>query len=464
MSEWLPDYIPTASRRYLEIADALASDIRRGVLKPGDRLPTHRDLAFRLGISINTISKAYALAARRQHVTSTVGRGSYVLSSAWSARARLDLDEDHAGEIDLSFNCPVLDGMHGAALADTLAQISTSPEMINLQEYHRPWTGMRSHREAAALWLERSGMPAKPDDVLITAGAQHASSVVLSSLTRPGDCVVTEELTDPGIKLLCAQQHLRLRGLAIDGMGIIPDAFEAACRAERVTTLVCMPNHHSPTLATMTEARRASLAGLAAQYDVTIIENDVYGAFIGGPLPALSRHAPERSFYLSSLSKIMSPGLRLGFLAVPSGRSADLLAGLGATCWMASPISAEIGSLWIRNGTAERLAAWQRAELAQRHGLVRAILGHLSIATLPTSTHAWLRLPEPWRADGLTKQLRSCGIWVTPSEAFAVGQGAAPQAIRISLGGSTKSREELRRGLELIAETLAGRPAPNFVI
>ena len=464
MSDWLPDYLPSGSLKYVAIADALARDIQSGALKPGDRLPTHRELAYKLGVSISTASKAFAEATRRQHIHASVGRGSFVAPSAWSDRSRLDLDEDHAGGIDLSFNCPIVAAPHMKALADTLQAVAADRQSLALQGYHRPWTGIDAHRQAGAQWLERHGMRTHFETISITAGAQHAAAIVLGSLLSPGDSVVTEELTDPGVKLLCAHHRIRLKGLAIDEFGICPAALDAACREAKIRALFCIPNHHSPTLSVLPEERRKEIADIARRYDLLILENDVYGAFVENPPLAVASFAPERSFYFSSLSKIISPGLRLGFLAAPPGRAAELMTGFGSTCWMASHIMAEVGARWIREGTAERLASWQRQEMAYRNEMVRKILGRLDVTALASSLHVWLRLPEPWRADGFAKQLRGEGVWVTPAEAFAVGQGAAPQAVRISLGGATPSRSQLQQGLEILARALESRPAANFVI
>lgn len=313
------------------------------------------------------------------------------------------------------------------------------------------------------MWLERRGMPVHADNVILTAGAQHAASIVLAAVTSPGDVVLSEELTDPGIKLLCSHYRLNLHGIAIDEGGIVPAGLEQACRNAKVRALFCIPNHHSPTLSVMAEGRRKEIAAIAEAYDLAVIENDTYGGFLEKPPGALARYAPERSFYFTSLSKIISPGLRLGFLAAPSGKLAELTSGLGATCWMVPQISAEVGALWIREGTAEHLAAWQRKEMVQRHEIVRATLPAADFSALPSSLHVWLTLPDPWRAEGLAQQLRQRGVSVTPAEAFAVGQGAMPQAIRISLGGAAPSRTELRQCLEILAHTLAGRPMSSFV-
>lgn len=469
LSDWVPDIAERKGRRYTAVADALAEDIQAGKLRPGDRLPTHRELAYRTGLSVSTISKAYAEAVRRQHIRSEVGRGTFVLPNAWSvvpnawsAQPRVEVDQ--ASRIDLTFNCPVQAPMHTEAMSNTLREIAEGDRLSVLMPYHRPWGGLEEHRAAAALWLEKRNMHAHPNNIVITNGAQHAASCILAALIEPGEIVATEELTDPGIKFLTSNRHLPLKGLPIDRQGIIPDAFESACRSMRIRALFCVPNHQSPTLSVMPVERRREIAVIAERHGVTIIENDVYGPFIEDPPPALSSFAPDNSYYFTSLSKCVCPGLRIGFLAAPPGRVEELIPGLGATMWMASLFSAEVASIWIRDGTADRLTSWQRQEMARRQKLAAQVLRGFEYRTLPAAMHIWLPLPDPWRVASFVVQARGRGISVAPAEAFVVGHVAAPQAVRISLGGATPAPGELQRGLQAIAELLRARPPATFLI
>ena len=464
MAEWKPDIASRRGRRYLAIADALSDDIKNGIVRPGDRLPTHRELAYQMGLSVSTVSKAYAEAVRRQLILSEVGRGTFVMPNAWTDLSRIGVDSRQIEPIDMAFNCPVPTPMLIEAMSGGLKTVSASDRIDELMPYYRPWIGLPAHRTAGANWIEKRGLKTLPENVLITNGAQHAAAIILTSLLEPNQVVVTEELTDPGIKFLTANRSLQLKGLAMDRDGLLPDAFEAACRSMKVRALITVPNHHSPTLTIMPIERRKAIAEIAIRYGAIIIEDDVYGPFLENPPPALSSFAPEQSFYFTSLSKSICPGLRIGFLAAPPGRIEELIPGLGATTWMVSMVPAEIATLWIRDGTAERLTAWQRQEMGRRQKLASQILEGFDYTSLPTSLHLWLPLPDCWRAEGFVAQARARGLAVTPAEAFVVGHVAAPQAVRISLGGATPSRTELQRGLEIVADLLRERPAATYLV
>jgi DNA-binding transcriptional MocR family regulator len=454
---WVPDYKTRPGRIYVAIADAMADDIAAGRLRPGERLPTHRELAWRLELSVATVSKAYALAARRHLIGGEVGRGTFVTLRP-SDISRLEPNRAQRDIIDLTFNCPVQFEAQEEALASVLRDIAGCERLRLLMPYHRDWIGLSEHREAASAWLSGRGAQVSPDDIVIVNGGQQGVSVLLSALLQPGEIMAAEELTDAGIKVLAANRHLTLKGLPIDADGLIPDAFEAACRSGPLRALICCPNHQSPTLAVMPVERRKAIAEIAIRHDVILIEEDVYGGFVETALPALSSFAPEHSYYVTSLSKLVCPGLRIGYIATPPGRARDLIPGLGATTWMAALLSSEIAYRWIGDGTADRLAQLQRDELRERQKLAGEILKGQSFRSLPTGLHIWLDLPEAWRDANFVAELRAQGVAVTPAKAFAVGHGPVHQAIRVSLGGATPSRPELQKGLEILSTQLRGHP------
>lgn len=460
---WVPDFKARPGQIYVALVDAMADDIASGRLRPGDRLPTHRELAWHLKLSVSTVSKAYALAARRHLIGGEVGRGTFVTAQA-SDISRLEPNRALSDIIDLTFNCPVHFEAHDKALASALRDIAESDRLKLLMPYHRDWVGLPEHRQAASAWLATRGVATRPDDIVIVNGGQQAVSVLLSALLKPGDVMAAEELTDAGIKFLTANRHLTLKGVPIDAQGLIPEAFESACRAGSIQALICCPNHHSPTLAIMPVERRKAIAEIAIKHDVILIEEDVYGGFVDRALPSLSGFAPEHSYYVTSLSKIVCPGLRIGYIATPPGRARDLIPGLGATTWMAALLSSEIAYRWIEDGTTDRLAELQRNELRQRQALAAEILEGYSFRSLPTALHVWLDLPEAWRAESFVAELRHLGVAVTPAEAFAVGRGATRHAVRVSLGGATKSRAELQEGLEILGEVLQRRPAQSYAV
>lgn len=472
MTIWIPDIASITGPRYLAIAEALARDVRGGRLAPGSQLPTHRDLAERLGVTVGTVSRAYAEAERRGLTQGEIGRGTFVRASAAPVvdeeppPAALLPDVLHYQEdpslIDMTIVRPVGEP-HGPALAHTLRQLADQDNLGALMSY-APDGGKSTHREAGAGWIARRGLNVDPAQVIITSGAQHGLATVIAALTEPNDLILTEELSYQGITAIASQLHRRrLRGIEMDREGIVPAALEAACREERPEAIVIVSTLQNPTTAVMGEARRREIVRIARDYDCWIIDDDVYGFLVEDSPPPLASFAPERSLYITSLSKSLIPGLRVGYVAAPEDLVAPIAASVRTSVWMPAPLMAEIAAHWISDGTADELTRWQRQEARERQILASRILRGWQFDTHPASFHLWLHLPDPWRANIFAQQARSRGVVVMPADFFAVGRVRAPHAVRLSLTAPA-TRELLVQGLETIAELLAASPKPRVMV
>ena len=452
---WHPELPEGRGPRYLAIVEHLADDITSGSLQTGDRLPTHRDLARQLEVTVGTVSRAYQEAERRGLVVGEVGRGTFVRSDPEELCPMGEMD-DRDGLIDLAMNFPVrLPKEMG--LQASLAQVAQSRGLRRLLDY-QPHAGTESHRRAGAAWINRTGLAATSDRVLVCNGGQHALMVILSAMTRPGDVVLTEELTYGGMKAIAGLRQLRLRGLPMDEHGLRPDLLLQALRANGARILYTMPSIHNPTGVVMPEQRRREIAGIAREHDVLVIEDDIFGFLLEDGPPTLSSFLPELSCFVTSISKSLAPGLRIGYVLAPERLIPRLTGTLWTTAGMACTLGSEVAATWIRDGKAERIVEWRREEAGVRQDIARRILGHLDYTTHPMSYHLWLQLPEPWRSDELANQCRQHGVAICPAETFIVGRGQAPHAVRIALGAE-ESRDRLEKGLETVAAILSRAPS-----
>ncbi|MEX2616774.1 MAG: PLP-dependent aminotransferase family protein [Alphaproteobacteria bacterium] len=446
--------------KYRAIADALAAQIADGSLAAGAQLPTHRELAWKLGVTVGTVSRAYAEIARRGLLSGEIGRGSYVRTGP---RVE-DLPSGAVtkpGIINLSHNFPS-PGAERAALARTLAEMAANPDTAALLDY-QPEAGLAAHRMAGAAWIGRQGWAVDPARIVITAGGQHAILTVFASLTRPGDRIVTEALSYQGIKPAITQLGLRAEGLAMDENGLIPKAFERAARSGGVRALYCMPTLHNPTTATLPEDRRRDIAAIALRHGIAIVEDDIYGPFHGGPpLTPLTAFAGELGYYLTSLSKTVAPGLRTGYVLAPADRVENVSTAVRASCWMAPPLMAEIATRWITDGTAERVLESHKTAAAERQAIAARILPGAVYLSPPGSLHLWLDLPEPWRAGDFVAAMRDQGVAIAAAETFAIGRASAPHAVRVCLGTPHRIAD-LETGLTRIAAALGNPTAPAMM-
>jgi DNA-binding transcriptional MocR family regulator len=461
MTMWSPRISSQIEPKYQALLAALQADIDAGILAPGVRLPTPRELASRLGMAIGTVSRAYALAEELGMLSGEVGRGTFV-----RRKTRVEEDAVDEGEdpelIDLSKGRLVRD-RRDPAPARALQALSQRPDLDRLLDFYQPAVGMARHRAAGAAWLQHAGLFVEPERVVITSGAQHGAATVLGAITRPGDLILTEEVTYSGIKALASLLHLEVRGLPMDEQGLTPAGFEAACRSSSPRALFCMATLQNPTGRTMPLARRREIAAVAEAHDVAILEDDVNGFLPYPPVPPIAALAPAHTYYITGTSKSLAPGLRIGYVVPPAHRVERVAATIRATTWLTAPLLAEITTAWIESGKATAMADWKRTEIATRHSLAREILGPWLQQSLEPCFHLWISLPESWRTETFVARARDRGVAVNSAEEFMVGRQSAPHAVRVCLG-ATVGRERLEDGLRRLAGLLREPPEPSLTV
>ncbi|MCG8616830.1 MAG: PLP-dependent aminotransferase family protein, partial [Desulfobacterales bacterium] len=333
------------------------------------------------------------------------------------------------------------------------------PEFSDMLQY-QPGAARQDDLDAAATWISRQGMPVRPEEIIITNGALHGGFLALMAVTRPGDTLLTESLTSPAIRSIAAMLHLRLTPVASDSSGIDPDDLAAKLKAGPAAALYLVPDFQNPTAAILPPDRRTAVADIVARSGISLVEDNVFGGLCRG-LDTSSTHTgpvsaliPDRSFYITSFSKIIAPGLRIGYLVAPEAFREKALTGLRISSWMASPPMAALVSGWIRDGNAERLLSIQAAELEKRTRIAAAVLSDFQPGTHPRCPHIWLPLPRGLREQTMVNELSRRGIDVTPGEYFGVRPGSHPDGLRLCLG-QIEDLGVLYHACRTIADTLS---------
>lgn len=443
-SPWQPRLADGAGPPSERLVAALADDIIEGRLEAAARLPAHRDLAWDLKIGVGTVTKAYAVLERRGLIRSVKGRGTFVaLVQARSPAA-----------IDLSYNVPPAI-LSERLLRRTLAGIARTVDPCLFTDYPPP-SGHDEHRRLMARWLDELGMPADPARVVLTAGAQQALAVAFAAALKPGGTIYCDALTYPGIITLARFSRYRLVGIAMDGEGMVPAALDEALSQRsgglRSALVYVIPTLQNPTTATMSAARRHEIAALCRAHKVPIVEDDVYSLSPLPDRPPIAALAPERTFYVNSLSKTVSPGLRIGSLVVPPGQLDRAIAALSATLVNVPPLSCAVMERWMLDGTAETLRGAVRMEADRRTALARSILGDALVKSEIVGFHAFMPMKRV-EADRLAAACAAAGVAVTAPRAIAANRGDKDSGIRLCLG--TPPLPDLRAGLTKIAALLA---------
>jgi DNA-binding transcriptional MocR family regulator len=448
MTIWSPT-LAEEGPYYRALADAIERDVRLGVLAPGARLPTQRALADRLGLAVATVTRAYAEASKLGLISSEIGRGTFVRAGDPAAEA--------PAVIDLRGNWllpwPMLDELRRG-----IARVAGRAGEGALG--YGPHGGSVRHRAAGLRLAREAGVPAALEQVLVTAGAQHAMAVVLGSLLAPGDVVIVEVQTYSGMRSLASLLRLRLRPVAMDAEGLRPDALRAALAEGGARALYAIPVLQNPTAAVMGRERRDEVAEIARGAGLLVVEDDSYG-FLLPEAPRLAEVLPE-AVWLTGTSKALLPALRVGFLRAPAELVPRLEAAIGASIYLASPLLAEVVAEWVDDGTAARVVGWKREEVAARREIADRVLAGFELGAHPRSPHLWLRLPEPWQASEAVEAAERQGVLVTPAEAFSIERDA-PRAVRACLGPPA-ARDHLEAALGKLAVLYSEPPVPPAIV
>lgn len=329
-ASWPLTFVRGAGPRYRQIADFIEGAVAANRMQPGDRLPPQRRLAQHLDVDLTTVTRAYAEAAQRGLIEARGPLGTFIARPVEQPLRQM---------LDLGMNMPPLP--LGCDLQDLLrrglAQAMERHDVGVMMTYHQAGGGP-AEREAGAQWLAQSVERVDPDRVLVCPGAQAALAAVMLAYSRPGDGIIAEPLVYPG--LLTAAQQLGRRVLVAetDADGMTPAGLERACR-DGGRLVYLNPTLQNPTAHTMSAARRRDLVRAAAARGVRIIEDDPYSLFLDDAPPALASLAPASVFYIATLAKTLTPGLRTAFVLSPDedGRR-NVLAAMRAFAVMAAPL------------------------------------------------------------------------------------------------------------------------------
>jgi len=417
--------------RYKSLVDSFAEAIRSGSMPPGTRLPTHRQLAAEHGLALVTASRVYAELEAMGLVSGETGRGTFVREISLPPGQGSGQMSVAAGMLDLNFNYPSLPGQ-ADLLRTALRQLALSGDLDALLRY-QPHAGRLHERAAVARHLLSRGLTVEAEQVLVVSGAQHGLAVTMMALLKPGDVIAVDALTYSGFKVLAETLHLEIVAIPVTADGPDLDHLHSLCRKRPVRAVYSMPTLHNPLGWVLSLAQREQLVAIAREHNLMIIEDAAY-AFLAedAPLP-VARLAPERTVYVGGLSKSVATGLRVGFIAAPSGWVKALERTIMATTWNVPGVMSAIAVAWLEDGTVAQLEAQKRQDAQARQALAAQVLKGLAYTSHPSSYFLWLPLAEEARADQVAMTLQRDGISVSTAEPFAVS-AHVPHALRLALG------------------------------
>ena len=472
---------------FLRLADAIIAAIQGGRLRPGDRLPGTRALAARLKLHRNTVDAAYQEALHQGWLVAEPSRGTFVsrdlpvseptASAAgmpgWiqrGARPEATGQAPNAAEqrplLHFSDGVPDPRLLPVGELARAFRRALTAPDFLASSGYGDP-RGLPVLRRMLCEHLsEERGLPVGIDDLLITRGSQMALFLAAGSLLAPGESIAVEVPGYPLAYSAFRAAGARVVGVPVDADGISVDDLEKLAREDpSLRAVYVTPHHQYPTTATLGAARRLRLLDIARHYGLTIIEDDYDHEyrFDGKPvLPLAARAGRELSLvYVGSLSKMLAPGIRLGYaVARPDllKRMSDLRQSIDRQGDV--PLEQAIAVL-MRDGELGRHARKSRRIYQARRDHLAAelerLLGNAIAFDLPAGGLAfWARIIDGSDAEIWSRSAQRLGLRVEPGLAYCLDTGAPPQAFR--LGFASLNEAEITKAVGLLK-----RAAPKAI-
>ena len=465
MTDWIPTIPESRQPIYLRLADAIEEAIISGELSPGSKLPPQRNLAFDLGVTLGTITRAYQTARERGLLTGEVGRGTFVRDNGDNDNYTGDVTFDRVfGVLGRSFedeNAKQQVLTLSSTSAPDVDQMSIIEPVLRQIGQENPYRSIdyvrrlpKSWSEAGAAWMARGDWRPDPSSTFTTHGADPGILSAMATVAAPGERIVMEIPT-----YKCAAQSINLIGRIpvageCDDEGLIPDEFERLCARQHPRAVFLMPEAQNPTHAVMSEERRRHIVEIARKYNVWIIEDNVYGSLLTDFRTPLAALAPERTFHISSLSKTVAAGIRCGWMSCPPGQAPRAASAHKLLAGPKPYLLATLGAELILSGAADEIRNKVRRELTVRHGIMEEALAGFSYSSNKLLPFVWLKLPEQWSSASFVKAAEAHSVRIDGEDEYKpVRTETLLHRVRIGMS-AVQSRDDLKRGLDMLAGLL----------
>ncbi|WP_306118005.1 MULTISPECIES: PLP-dependent aminotransferase family protein [unclassified Roseitalea] len=466
MTNWMPDIAGLDGPLYVRLADGIERDIVSGALPAGAKLPPQRNLAFDIGVTVGTVSRAYALARERGLVSGEVGRGTFVAGASrtpsggephWYPKPAASETSGDDGTIRFDSSAAFSDRSY-AQMSAILAEILREGD-DRITDYVR---GVRPDwQRAGARWIATgAGWEPEPERIVPVHGAHGGIMAVIAAMTSPGDLIAVEALTYGTVPRSAHLIGRRTASIAVDDKGIVPDSLDNLCAQQHPKLIFVMPAVHNPLTIAMPEDRRRAVVDIARRHNLWIVEDSLYGSLDRDPHTPFAALAPERTFHVSGLSKAAAAGVRGGWLACPPALTSRVSASHKLLTGGKSFVMTELAARMVLSGAAEALRADVRAETMSRLAIVRDVFAGCDFNSRDHVPFVWLRLPEPWLSGTFKAAALDENIRIDDEDEFKAGRGDTRlHGVRIAFASTIKDEAVLQQGVRTLRRLLDSGPA-----
>src|ERR1700676_4854447 len=478
---------------YIQLRDQLRSLVHTGDLRPGDRIPASRELAQVLGVHRTTVANAYAELETEGLIQGHVGRGTFIKHDGNGLKITPPAPASMNGHDGLRWELlfaderseEILTRLTAEAPKDALSFVMARPadeffpvedlqscvhaalkregsDILNLGASD----GFAPLKEALLDLLKQDGIPAKDENLLVTAGCQQALDLIAKAFVRSGDTVILENPTYPGATAVFAGVHARCLGVPVrthaepgSTLGIDLEALEMTLAANRVKLLVLTPDFQNPTGTSMSLASRKRVLELAARHQVPIVEDHIYSRLNARAERVPSLKQLDRSnlvIHIDSFAKVAFPGLRVGWIVAPAAAIERLRLVKQTTDLHTDQLAQATLAEFLRRGLFHKHLARMRKIYALRLQAMDAALRK----EMPEGVRwlmpeggmcIWLELPPGYDASELMIHARERGVLFAPGRYFYVSQ---PMPNTLRLGFASLNEKQIARGVTILADAL----------
>ena len=468
---------------YLQICSGIKEMILSGKLPEGFRLPPERRLAAALGVNRSTILSAYRELKADALVDAHVGRGTSVVPRRfagtpagqpqqlpWRQLVREGLAEaqdpllrdllelsERSDVISLSVGLPAPELLPLATLRTLWTELV---DEVGAQMFlHSPTEGLTPFREALCQLMVARGIRCSPAEVLVLSGSQQGLDVAARVFLNPGDAVVVERPTFFGALQIFRRAQVRVLGVPTDAEGMRTDALESLLERQRPKLIYTLPTFQNPSGVVMSLERRRRLLELAHRFQVPVLEDDPYCdlRYEGEPLPSL-KALDEHGYviYFSSFSKVLFPGLRIGWLVAPRPATRQFALAKQTVDLHSSTVGQFLLDRFVRDGHYARHVKEVRAEYARRRDVMDQALRAEAPAgvswTKPEGGfYFWLRFPDAIRQSQLLARAAELHVSFLPGDACYADE---PGENHLRLNFTFAPPEQIRDGVSRLMEAL----------
>jgi GntR family transcriptional regulator/MocR family aminotransferase len=479
---------------YKQIEHYLRQQILSGQLAPATRLPASRQLAQELGVSRITVNNAYAQLESEGLLYGRAGSGVYVFSLAplppsvsnisdasWPLWQQLLEREDEP-----PYETRAMPARRVVKHPRPIAFTGVGdPREFPIKEFTRAIQEVIRRDGAAALEyggldqgypplrttlthvLGSQGIQAHPDNILITSGSQQALALICQVLLKPGDVVLVESPTyNLALELLQALD-LQIVGAPVDEQGMCVEQLEPLLQQHHPRLIYTIPNFQNPTGSCLSGGRRRQLVALADRYNIPVVEDDFVGdlRYEGRIQPALKTLDPRgRVIYVGTFSKMLMPGLRVGFL-VAEGPVLRRLIDMKRVSDLTTPTLMQRAlEAYVNVGRYQaHVRRSCRLYRQRRDAMLAAIKRHLPAEVQVTPPHGglfiWLRLPDGFSCLDLLPVAAEAGVEYAPGARFFPNPADGEPYLRLNF--ATQTPAEIEEGIQRLASALRRLSRPT---